>query len=203
MRLLVGTNNPGKVLEVEAVLNGLNVSLITPRSLDLTLQPDETGMTYAENALIKARAFFEHSQKMPTVAEDAGIVVDAFPGELGIHTRRWGLGPTVTDHEWITYFLERMKGIPNRRATFFSVVAFIDTHGKEHLFEGTCAGTITETLETEVPLGLPFDACFRPDNFDVVYGALTREQKNTISHRGSALQKFRTHLSQYLPRTSA
>lgn len=194
MNLLIGTNNAGKINEVHALLHDLPVNVVTPLELHLQINPDETGNTYAENALIKARDFFTHSHGLPTVTEDAGIVVDALPGELGIHTRRWGLGPSVTDHEWITYFLQRMDGLQNRRATFFSVVAFLDADSKEHLFEGKCAGTITETLETEIPLGLPFDACFRPDGFDIVYGALTREEKNSISHRGKALMGFRHYL---------
>lgn len=134
------------------------------------------------------------------MAEDAGIIVAALAGELGIHTRRWGLGPAVSDAEWIAHFLIHMGGVADRRATFHSAVAFIDEDGTEHTFEGRCEGEITALLEAPFRPGLPFDGCFRPASFDRAYGALTLAEKNTISHRGGALRKFRTFLVERLPR---
>lgn len=189
VRLLIGTNNPGKVQEVRECIAHLPVELVTPDYMGITGTPKEDGVTFTENALRKAQYFY-HNTLLPTIADDSGILVNALPGELGVTTRRWGLGPDVSDQEWIAYFLKKMLGVTDRRATFHSVIAFIDGEKQEHLFEGRCDGVITETLETEVPLGLPFDALFRPDSVDVVYGALTRTQKNAISHRGTALQKF-------------
>lgn len=194
MKLLIGTNNPGKVREVHECIAHLPVTIVTPENMGISGKPEEDGVTFAENALRKAR-YFSHNALLPTIADDSGILVNALPGELGVTTRRWGLGPDVSDQEWIAYFLQKMRGVTDRRATFHSVIAFIDGEKQEHLFEGRCDGVITETLEAEVPLGLPFDACFRPNSFDVVYGALTRTQKNAISHRGTALQKFCTFLT--------
>lgn len=199
MKLLLGTSNPGKVQEAADALAGLALELLTPQMLALAMQPEETGSTYAENALIKARTFHRASGRIPTMAEDAGIFVAALAGELGIHTRRWGLGPSVSDAEWIAHFLTRMDGIADRRATFHSAVAFIDHNGAEHTFDGCCEGEITALLEAPFRPGLPFDGCFRPAGFDRAYGALTLAEKNIISHRGAALRKFRTFLLERLP----
>ena len=148
MKLLIGTNNAGKIDEFCSVLHDLNIHLVSPATIGITINPNETGGTYAENALLKAHAFFRHSHGIPTVTEDAGIDVYSLPGELGVHTRRWGAGPSASDDAWIAYFLDRMKGITDRRATFYSAVAFLDAGGHEKVFEGHCEGTITETLET-------------------------------------------------------
>lgn len=198
MKLLLGTSNPGKVQEAAEALEGLALELLTPRMLALAVQPEETGNTYAENALHKARTFRRASGGIPTMAEDAGIAVAALAGELGIHTRRWGLGPSVSDAEWIVHFLARMDGIADRRATFHSAVAFIDEEDTEYIFEGCCAGEITASLEAPFRPGLPFDGCFRPAGFDRAYGALTLAEKNVVSHRGTALRKFRTFLFERL-----
>lgn len=197
MKLLIGTNNVGKVDEIRSVLHGLGLHLITPLELSLQINPDETGTTYTENALIKARAFFAQSHRTPTVTEDAGIDVSSLPGELGVHTRRWGAGPLASDTEWIAHFLDRMHGVTDRGATFHSAVAFIDADGNEMVFEGRCEGTITENLETAFPVGLPFEGCFRPHGFNTVYGALSRDEKNCVSHRGKALMGLRQYLLEH------
>lgn len=201
MRLLIGTNNAGKVDEVRAALDGLPLQIITPSTIGMRISPDEIGNTYTENALIKARTFHTASGGLPTVAEDAGIIVTALKGELGIHTRRWGLGPSVSDTEWIAHFLTRMRGVTDRSATFHSAIAFICEGGTEHTFDGCCEGDITLSLEAPFRPGLPFDGCFRPAGFPRVYGALSLTEKNVISHRGGALQKFRAFLTARLSRT--
>jgi XTP/dITP diphosphohydrolase len=86
----------------------------------------------------------------------------------------------------------------NRRARFVCSLAYIDHKGTEHVFEGTCDGMITRTLEADYLPGLPISACFKPDGFDRVYSALTIEQKNSTSHRGRALKKFAEFLSNNL-----
>ena len=201
MRLLIGTNNVGKVDEVCAALDGLPLEMITPATIGLRINPDEIGCTYTENALIKARAFHAASGGLPTVAEDAGIIVAALEGELGIYTRRWGLGPSVSDAEWIAHFLERMRGVTDRSASFHSAIAFICERGMEHAFDGCCEGDITLSLEAPFRPGLPFDGCFRPTGFPRAYGALSLAEKNVISHRGAALQQFRAFLATRLPQT--
>ncbi len=197
MKLLLGTNNAGKIVEISEMLSGLPMELVTPKHLKITADVDETGETYKENALIKARHYFAAS-KLPTLADDSGIVVEALENELGVQTRRWGAGAKATDEEWIACFLKRMMNEKDKRARFVCCLAFIDENGREHLFEGHCDGVITPTLEADFLLGLPISACFKPNGFSCVYSAMTIEQKNSTSHRGKALRKARDFLMHML-----
>lgn len=194
MNLLLATTNKGKIIEMTEALSGLPLTIKTPTDLGITESPHETGDTFQDNALEKARFYYERS-KMPTLADDSGIIVEALKDELGIHTRRWGAGPTASDSEWIEFFLERMRHEKNKKAEFICVLAFIDESGNEHLFEGQCKGVITDTLEADYLPGLPISACFKPDGYEAVYSAMKLEQKNSASHRGKALQSLRHFLS--------
>ena len=194
MQLLIGTNNEGKFIEISDVLTGLPVTLVRLSDLSLTGDPEEVGSTFEENALLKAR-FFRDLSGVPTIADDSGIVVEALEDELGIHTRRWGAGPTASDEEWIEYFLNRMKEEENKHAHFICTLAYIDENDTEHVFEGKCSGVITEKLEADYLPGLPISACFRPDGCDCVFSALKVEQKNSTSHRGKAAHQLRKHLA--------
>ena len=197
MHLLLGTNNAGKVIEISEALHGLPILLYTPQHLSITDIPPETGDTFEENALQKARFYFEQAG-IPTVADDSGIIVEVLQDELGLHTRRWGAGPSASDEEWIAHFLKRMKKEKNKRARFVCVLAHIDAEGKPHVFEGTCEGTVTANMEADFLPGLPISACFRPDGYELVFSALTPEQKNRTSHRGRASAKLRKHLDKLL-----
>jgi XTP/dITP diphosphohydrolase len=193
MQLLLGTNNPGKVTEISEILSDLSFTLVTPQIIAPLLDPPpETGENFYQNALQKARYYYVHTGH-PTVADDSGITVEALGDALGVHTRRWGAGPAASDQEWIEHFLERMRQEENKRAQFVCHLAYVDSDGHTHVFEGVCDGTITDALEAEYLPGLPISACFKPNGFDQVYSAMTIEQKNSTSHRGRALQKLREH----------
>ena len=88
MQLLIGTNNAGKVIEIGEALANLPITIITPKKLEIAEAPPETGSTFEENAILKAKFFHERSG-LPTVADDSGIIVEALQNELGLHTRRW------------------------------------------------------------------------------------------------------------------
>lgn len=193
MKLLIGTSNKGKIIEIKEALSGLPMEFLSPEDAGITTAPYEEGVTFVANALQKVRFYYEKA-KLPVLADDSGIIVEALEKELGIHTRRWGAGPKATDEEWISHFLERMRKEKNKRARFVCVLAYIDQQGKEHLFEGTCDGVITDTLEARYLPGLPISACFRPDGHKVVYSAMNIEQKNCTSHRGKALRAFQKFL---------
>lgn len=176
------------------MLAELPLELLTPRDLGITSDIEESGTTFRENALLKARHFFTAS-RLPTLADDSGIIVDALQNELGVFTRRWGAGAEASDREWIEYFLQRMRREKNKRARFVCCLSFVDGKGAEHLFEGFCDGMITETLEADYLPGLPISACFKPNGFDCVYSAMTVEQKNKTSHRGKAMKQMRDFVS--------
>lgn len=181
-------------MEIRACLQGMPLGILTPADIDPTLAPPpESGSTFAENAAQKARYYHVFSG-LPTVADDSGIIVEALQDELGTHTRRWGAGPAASDEEWIAYFLKRMEREKNRRARFVCHLAHYDAGGNLHVFEGVCDGEITPELEAAYLPGLPISACFRPEGYDLVYSAMSIEQKNSTSHRGRALRDFRSFL---------
>ncbi len=194
MQLLLGTNNKGKVIEMQEALSPLNLSIVKPIDLGITSAPEETGETFMENAEQKARFYFEKGN-LPTLADDSGIIVGALKDELGIHTRRWGAGKDATDEEWIRVFLDRMSHEENKRARFLCTLVFIDQEGVSHEFEGRCDGIITPSLEADFLPGLPISACFKPFGYDEVYSAMTPQEKNDVSHRGKALQAFADFLA--------
>ena len=193
MKILLGTRNKGKFHDIHAALSDLPVKILSPDELNIAEDPAETGETFEENALLKAQ--FYHAQSgLPTIADDSGLVVEALEGEMGVKTRRWGAGPTVSDDEWVAFFLRRMERETNKRALFVSTVAFLNADGTHHVFYGECQGLITDKLESAFPPGLPLQGCFKPQGFDQVYGNLTEAQRNTVNHRHQAVMRLKWHL---------
>lgn len=196
--LLIATKNPGKFQEITEVLRVLQLRFFSPADFGIKEDVKEIGVTHEENAILKAQYFFEKTN-LPTLAEDSGIYVDAFPGELGVQTRRWSDLETASDREWIEYFLEKMVTVPDakRGAKFVCHAALIlDPSDKEHpkIFTGETNGTITKNLEAPLRAGIPISSCFRPDGFSKVYAALTIAEKNRVSHRGKAMNAVRDFL---------
>lgn len=189
MHLLFATTNKGKIIEIKECLRDLPIDLKTIHDFPMIDPPQETGDTFEENALQKAQYFYDHA-KLPTFADDSGIIVDALQNGLGIHTRRWGAGADASDYKWIQFFLKRMRSEANKHASFQCCIAYIDEQGQHHIFNGSCDGIITDELEADYLPGLPISACFKPDGYDKVYSALSIEEKNRISHRGKAMQEF-------------
>ncbi len=195
MQILFASTNKGKIIEIQECLAGAKIELLTLEDFNLDSHDvHEHGSTYEENALIKARYFFEKSG-VPTFADDSGIIVDALKNELGVQTRRWGAGSKASDKEWIDFFLDRMSREPNKRARFITCIAYIDKQNITHIFEGHCDGIITNTVEADYLPGLPISGCFTPDGFDKVFSALSVDDKNRISHRGRAMQGFVKYLN--------
>lgn len=199
-QLLVATKNPGKFSEISEVLETLLLKLLSLRDLGIADDIEETGKTHEENAILKARYFFDKTG-LPTLGEDSGIYVDAFPGELGVATRRWENLHNATDKEWIEYFLKKMAKVPaeKRGAKFICfAVLILPQDPTPHIFSGETHGIITETLEAPLREGIPISSCFRPQGFDKVYAALTVAEKNRVSHRGKAMHAVKEFLAKSL-----
>lgn len=194
-KLLIATKNPGKFGEITGVLRGLPFEFLFLKDLPFGSRDfEEAGETFCENALGKARHFAGLSGFL-TLAEDSGILIDAFPGEFGVKTRRWGLGESASDGEWIEHFMKTMESVPGKkRGAKFVCHAVLVDGDKEFSFEGETSGVITRKLMAPILPGLPLSSCFMPSGFDRVYAALSREEKNAISHRGQAISKARRFL---------
>lgn len=210
--LLIGTTNKGKFREISEVLSTLPIKLISLQDLaaaattnsTANATPHESGSTYAENARIKSAFYYAMSNGIPTLAEDSGIEIDALPGELGIHTRRWGnttdnVADAMTDEEWLFCLLNKLKEFPpEKRTGRFHCTACLTINGKHTFFTGTCEGTINIEPQTAIPHGIPLSSCFQPIGFNKVYAALDPDEKNRISHRGSAMHAVKKHISQII-----
>jgi XTP/dITP diphosphohydrolase len=196
-KLLIATQNKGKFREISEVFEGADIELVS--LADLGISTDgvvEDGETFSENAYKKAKFFYDKTG-MLTLAEDSGIIVDALGGELGIKTRRWGLGENASDEEWVNYFLERMKEFPaeKRGAEFVCCACLIDEAGGIlEYFKGETKGRISEKLLAPILPGLPLSSCFVPDGMNKAYAEISAAEKNKISHRGKAMWKVREYL---------
>lgn len=184
-RLLIATNNPGKVRELRALLEGVPWELVTPQDLGLALEPEETGETYAENARIKAVAGMEASG-LVTLADDSGLEIEALGGEPGVHSAVF-LGPQATYEERFAEIFRRLQGVPaaRRRARFVAVIAVADPlTGAVRYAEGQVHGLITERPRGEGGFG--YDPIFWNPHHSATMAELPEYQKHIISHRGIA-----------------
>lgn len=192
-KILIATHNFGKYKELMEVLEPLPFKFISLNDEKIEGDVEENGDTYEQNAILKAE-HFGRLTGLPTIADDSGIHVDALEGELGIKTRRWGAGEKASDAKWLDHFLNRMEHEHNRRAEFISVVAFYHPNEETVTFRGECIGEILDEPQVELEEGIPLSAVFLPDGKQNVFSALSKNEKNEISHRGKAIKKCHDYL---------
>lgn len=191
MKLLIATNNPGKMREIQAILQPLPAQLLTPAAAGLALEVEESGSTYAENATLKARAFAKASGLL-TLADDSGLEVEALGGEPGIRSARYAPLPGASDADRRAYLLERLRGIPRPagepgwRAHFHCTVAIATPAGQVYFAEGRCDGFIIS--EERGTNGFGYDPLFYMPEWNATMAELDEEIKNQISHRARALR---------------
>ena len=190
LRLVVASLNEAKRREIAAVLagEGLEAELLSLLSLPTIVLPAETGATFVENALIKAKGVAcVPAINLPTIADDSGLEVDALGGEPGIRSARY-LGPLATDEERCLRVLELMRDVPGDRRTtrFRCAAAFATPEGDTLLAEGTCEGAIA--IAPAGGGGFGYDPIFVPSGYSVTTAQLTPAEKNAISHRGKAFR---------------
>lgn len=192
-KVLLATTNPGKRQEIlSAILPLEEIEFVTLDDLGIRAEVPETGTSYAENALQKARGYFELGG-LPVIAEDSGVEISALAGELGYNTRHWGAGAGASDEEWLNFFMNRMLQESDRAARFVCHAVYLDDRGHE-AFEGECLGNITHDVEGPICKGIPLSAVFKPLGAERVYSAMSEEEKNLLSHRGKAMRALREFL---------
>lgn len=191
--ILIATHNFGKYKELMEVLEELPFKFASLNDEKIEEDVEENGDTYEANAIIKAE-FFGRLTGLPTIADDSGIHVDALEGELGVKTRRWGAGGQATDKEWLNFFLSRMQQEENRQTKFVSVVAFYRPNEETLTFRGECKGEIMPKPQTDLEPGIPLSAVFLPEGKNKVFSALSKNEKNEISHRGKAIKQCHDYL---------
>ena len=184
-RLLLATNNPGKVREMRRMLAGEPFEVVTPADLGIALDVVEDGDGYAENATLKARAFAEAGQCL-ALADDSGIEVDALDGGPGPFSARYG-GPGLDDEGRTDLMLRELRDVPDgeRAARYQAVVAIAWPDDRIERFEGTWEGSIGHEPLGENGFG--YDPIFRtPEGRSAA--DLRAEEKDAVSHRGQAVR---------------
>ena len=191
-RWVIATNNQHKVREIGAILREFGIECVSMRDIGVRADPDETGATFVENALIKAFACFD-ATGLPSIADDSGIVVDALDGAPGMYSARYG-GDGLTDAERTALLLRNMETIPERErsARFVSAIACVLSRKRWLTVRGNCEGRVTYAPRGEGGFG--YDSVFVPEGSDRTFAELSPEEKNKISHRAIALRELRVKL---------
>ncbi len=195
-RLLLATNNQGKVAEFRSLLDGCGWQLVTPPDVGIQLDVEETGQTYLENATLKALAFARTSG-LTSLADDSGLEVDALDGRPGILSARYA-GEDLTDGERVAALMEQLAGVDEdaRTARFRCVIAIATADGEVTSVEGTVEGRIA--VEPRGENGFGYDPVFELPDRGLTVAELTASEKHAVSHRGVAARKARKLLENML-----
>ena len=194
MRFVLATHNPGKLREMGEILKDFGIEVVSPKDLGITVDVEETGSTFAENAMLKAKAICKAAD-LPAIADDSGLCVDALNGAPGVYSARYG-GEGLDDRGRYMLLLSSLRGAPTRVAHFACAVACAFPNGDTLTAEGRCDGSIAYAPLGEGGFG--YDPVFLLPGTGKTFGQLTQEEKSAVSHRGRALKDFAGKLEAYL-----
>ncbi|HET8846022.1 MAG TPA: XTP/dITP diphosphatase [Ktedonobacteraceae bacterium] len=194
--LLLATTNVSKLNEFRAIFQGLPFTLLSLRDVQLDMDVEETGSTFAENAILKAQAYAS-TVNMLALADDSGLEIDALGGEPGIYSARFA-GRETPYAERFRLILERLQDIPlsQRTARFRCAIALAEPSGSIQVVEGTIEGVIAQEPRGENGFG--YDPIFFVPEFGKTTAEMAPEEKNRVSHRGRAAESAR-HLLENWP----
>lgn len=197
--LVLATHNAGKLAELRRILDAAGLTRVTLLSAaDVGLpEPEETGDTFAENALLKARAGTAASG-LACLADDSGLEVDALAGGPGVRSARYA-GAHGDDDANLALVVERMRGVAQRRARFVCVAALVTPAGEESIATGVLEGTLA--LEPRGGNGFGYDPIFQPLGESCTTAEMSPAQKDAISHRGVAFRSITPTVAAYLEST--
>lgn len=197
-KLLLATNNYGKVEEMRAILTHLKLQLLTPSEIGLDLQVSEDGSNYAENAILKAVAFAKASG-LTSLADDSGLEVEALDGLPGVHSHRFTPWPEATDADRRNYLLKMLQGKERPwLARFKATVALAQPGGDVQLASGECPGEIIP--DERGTNGFGYDPIFLIPALGLSMAELDMQEKNRVSHRANALRNAEAILSKMMDR---
>lgn len=193
MEILIGSFNAHKVQEIRAMLAGIgNLQLRACNEIPGLADVPETGTTFRENALIKAKSYAT-STRLPCFADDSGLEVDALDGAPGVYSARYA-GPTANDRSNRAKLLAALKDVPEeeRTARFTTVICYLDEHGQPHYFDGSIEGHLLS--EERGTSGFGYDPLFVPGGYAQTFAEISASEKNRISHRAVAMKLFTKYL---------
>jgi len=190
MKFVIASNNKKKIREMKDILSSLDIEAVSMADAGVFADPDESGETFEENALIKARTVMERSG-LPAIADDSGLSVDALSGAPGVHSARYAEG---TDADRTRKLLSNMRGVKkeDRGAKFVSAIACAFPDGDFFICRGECEGEILFGMQGEGGFG--YDPVFFVPEYRMTFAQMPAEVKNKISHRAKAMEKMRDEL---------
>lgn len=194
-RIVFATGNAGKMKEIKMILGDLGMPVVSMKEAGIEADIVEDGTSFAENAQIKASAVFEKCHDI-VLADDSGLEIDYLNKEPGIYSARY-MGEDTSYDIKNANLLERLEGVPKekRTARFVCAVAAVFPDGSEKVVRGTIEGYIGDEPQGENGFG--YDPIFYVDAYGCSTAAMSREQKNAISHRGNALRRMKEELVKY------
>lgn len=186
MKVILASNNKHKLEEIRKITAPLGYEVISQSEAGCNFDVEETGTTFEENAVLKAKAVYE-KMKMPVISDDSGLEVDYLNGAPGVYSHRYA-GENATDADRCSKLLSELSGVEKekRTARFVCVICFIDENGTETVIRGTCEGYIG--TEPRGENGFGYDPVFMYG--DRSFAEISAEEKNSVSHRADALRKF-------------
>ena len=189
MKVVLASHNPHKLKEISKITEKFGIELVLQSELGVDIDVEETGSTFEENSFQKAEAVMK-ATGLPALADDSGIAVDALNGEPGIYSARYGFDESLDDWGRMMLLLKNTEHVPDgeRQAQFVCVITFITPEGKVIQARGEIHGELTR--EPKGDNGFGYDPIFYYPPFGMTTAEVSPEQKNAVSHRGVALQKF-------------
>ena len=194
MKLVLASKNQKKLVEMNDILSHLGIEVCSEAEAGVDIEVEETGTTFEENSLLKAKAVMEASG-LPAIADDSGLCVDALNGAPGVYSARYG-GDGLDDTGRYRLLLANMPRGAARTAKFVSVITCCFPGGEVLTARGECPGTIAYAPMGEGGFG--YDPVFFVPELKKTFAQLSAEEKNAISHRGKALEAFKVRLEEYL-----
>tara|TARA_B100000029_G_scaffold305759_2_gene298610 strand:- start:512 stop:1123 length:612 start_codon:yes stop_codon:yes gene_type:complete len=188
INVIIGTNNSHKVVEFSRLLKPAPIFLVTPYDLGLNLEVNETGLSYAENAILKAESF-SRVTGLTAIADDSGIEVKALDYRPGIYSARYG-GPGLSDSDRTALLLKEMSSVADnqRDCRYVAAIAVCWADGRTETYEEVCNGELSKSPVGQNGFG--YDPIFKPEGQDRTMAQLTDIEKDELSHRGKAIRSF-------------
>ena len=195
MKVVLASKNPHKLVEISQITKEFGFELVLQAELGVDIDVEESGTTFEENSLQKARAVME-ATGLPALADDSGIAVDALDGAPGVYSARYGFDESLDDWGRMMLLLKNTEQVPDgqRQAQFVCVITFVDPEGKVIQARGEIHGELTR--EPRGDNGFGYDPIFYYPPFGKTTAEVSSEMKHQVSHRGNALRVLREKLKE-------
>ncbi len=198
MKLVMATQNPGKLKEMKTLLSGMDITVVSAREAGVSEEVKEDGHTFEANALKKA-VYTAKKTGCWAVADDSGLCIKALDGQPGVYSARWA-GKNSTSRQKLQHALKATKHVPagKRQAYFGSALALVSPRGGKKIFTARLYGRLTTAPRGKMRSRLPYDSIFVPTGFKKTFSEMSDRQKNKLSHRGKTFNQLKKYLKNIL-----